>query len=243
MSNPVSPWTGLGRQVCRAGASLCMLGALLGSAGSFAQATPAMQVQTQLQETAASAAAAQDLARFIQHQQKAHAEALPKGFPLAIDSVADLARLRLGRGFAVYTVDPADIASGSDLSSAAKPTGQWRFVVRLGSRPVGLVTVDQVKGQWQAVSYGAAALADDVDAKMRQHGTPDRSNLRFVRIFQAHSDFLEVVSPADGRARLAPLLSARASLRMQAPEELLEQGDVLPSLRAAVAANVADFQP
>ncbi|HEX5682781.1 MAG TPA: hypothetical protein VFY73_02000 [Ideonella sp.] len=219
-----------------------MLGALLGSAGSFAQAAPATQAQIQLQETAASTAAAQDLARFAQHHQKVHADALPKGFPLAVDSVADLARLRLGRGFAVYTVEPADIASGSDLSSAAKPTGQWRFVVRLGSRPVGLVTLDQANGQWQAVSYGGAALAGDVDAKMRQHGTPDRANLRFVRIFQAHSDFLEVVSPADGRVRLAPLLSARASLRMPV-EELLEQGDVLPSLRAAVAANLAEFQP
>jgi len=243
MLNPVSPWTGLGRQVCRAGASLCVLGALLGSTGSMAQTAPASQAQVQLQETAASSAAAQDLARFAQHHQKVHADALPKGFPLAVDSVADLARLRLGRGFAVYTVDPADITSGSDLSSAAKPTGQWRFVVRLGSRPVGLVTVDQVKGQWQAVSYGGAGLAEDVDAKMRQHGTPDRSNLRFVRIFQAHSDFLEVVSPADGHARLAPLVSARVSLGMPALDQLLEQGDVLPSLRAAVAANVADFQP
>jgi len=238
MSNPLSPWTGLGRPLCRAGASLAVLCALLGSAGSFAQSAPAMQ-----QEPAASVAAAQDLARFVQHQQKAHADALPKGFPLAIDSVADLARLRLGRGFAVYTVDPADITSGNDLSSAAKPTGQWRFVVRLGSRPVGLVTVDQVNGQWQVVSYGGAGLAEDVDAKMRQHGNPDRSNLRFVRIFQAHSDFLEVVSPADGRARLAPLVSARVSLHMPVGDGLLEQGDVLPSLRAAVAANVADFQP
>jgi hypothetical protein len=243
MLNPVSPWTGVGRQVCRAGASLFVLGALLGSTGSMAQTAPASQAQVQLQETAASSAAAQDLARFAQHHQKVHADALPKGFPLAVDSVADLARLRLGRGFAVYTVDPADITSGSDLSSTAKPTGQWRFVVRLGSRPVGLVTVDQVKGQWQAVSYGGAGLAEDVDAKMRQHGTPDRSNLRFVRVFQAHSDFLEVVSPADGHARLAPLVSARVSLGMPALDQLLEQGDVLPSLRAAVAANVADFQP
>ncbi len=36
--------------------------------------------------------AAQDLARFVSHHQKQHAQALPKGFPLAVDSLADLAR-------------------------------------------------------------------------------------------------------------------------------------------------------
>ncbi|WP_374565948.1 hypothetical protein [Ideonella sp.] len=243
MSNPLSPWTGAGRLLYRAGSALCVLGALLGSAGSYAQAAPAVQAQVQQQEPAAAAAAAQDLARFAKHHQKEHAAALPKGFPLALDGVADLARLRLGRGFAVYTVDPADLATGNELSAWAKPTGQWRFVVRAGSRPVGLVTVEQAGGQWRAVSYGAAALATEVDAAMRQHGNADRSNLRFIRIYQAQSDFLEVVSAADGRARLAPLVSARASLHMPQRDELIEQGDVLPSLRAAVAANLADFQP
>lgn len=243
MSKPSSPWTGAGRLLCRAGSSLCVLGALLGSAGALAQAAPAAQTQIHLQEPAAATAAAHDLARFAQHHQKEHAAALPKGFPLAIDGVADLARLRLGRGFAIHTVDPADIASGNDLSSFAKPTGQWRFVVRAGSRPVGLVTVEQVGGQWRAVSYGAAALANEVDAAMRQHGNAERSNLRFIRIYQAQSDFLEVVSPADGRARLAPLVSARASLHMPQRDELIEQADVLPALRAAVAANLAGFQP
>lgn len=244
MSNPFSTLTGLGRLLQRAGLGLAVAGALMASMAAQAQSPQIaqMRVEVQAHEPAAAAAAAHDLARFVKHHQKAHADGLPKGFPLAIDKVADLASVRLGRGFAVYTVDPADIAAADDLSAAARPTGQWRFVVRAGSRPVGLVTVQQVDGRWQAVSYGAATLAEDVETAMRQHGNADRSNLRFVRVFQARSDFLEVHSAADGRARLAPLFSARESLGMPQRAMPMEQSEVLPSLRAAVAANLADAQ-
>jgi hypothetical protein len=244
MSNPLSTLTGLGRLLHRAGLGLAIAGALMASVEVHAQSAQvtSMRVEVQAQESAAAMAAAQDLVRFAKHHQKAHAEGLPKGFPLAISNMAELASARVGRGFAVYTVDPADIAAADDLSAVARPTGTWRFVVRVGSRPVGLATVVQTNGQWQVVSYGGAILANDVESAMRQHGNADRSNLRFIRVFQAHADFLEVQSPAEGRARLAPLYSARQSLRMPERAAALEQNEVIPSLRAAVAANLADSQ-
>ena len=244
MSTPLSNLTGLARQLRRAGLGLALAGALMASVDVRAQ-TPqvaAMRAQVQSQETAAATAAAQDLARFVKHQQKTHADGLPKGFPFAVGSVGELASARLGRGFAVYTVDPADVASASDLSTVAKPTGTWRFVVRSGGRPVGLATVEQVDGQWKVVSYGGALLAQEIDAQMRQHGNAEHSNLRFIRIFQARSDFLEVESGSGGPARVAPLVSARQSLRLPERASLVDQAEVMPSLRAAVAANLADFQ-
>lgn len=222
---------------------------------SQAQAVPApAHAAVRAQEHAAASAAAADLARFIQHQQQDHADGLPRHFPLAVSNTAELAQARIGPGFAVYTVDPADILSGrADLGGAAKPTGTWRYVIRVGQRAIGLSTVERVNGAWQVVSYGGAQLAQDVDAQQRLHGNADRSNLRFIRVYQARSDFLEVVSPQDGRARLAPLHSARVSLRMPpAPgslaanaspaSALVEQADVMPALRAAVQANLAAFQ-
>lgn len=243
MSTPLSNLSGLGRQLRRAGFGLALAGALMASVDVQAQSPQiaAMRAQVQTQETAAASAAAQDLARFVKHQQKNHADGLPKGFPFAIGSMAELASARLGRGFAVYTVDPADVASASELSAVAKPTGTWRFIVRSGSRPVGLATVEQVAGQWQVVSYGGGLLAQEVDAQMRQHGNADHSNLRFIRVFQARSDFLEVDS-GNGAARVAPLISARQSLRLPERAGLVDQAEVMPSLRAAVAANLADFQ-
>ena len=245
MSKPLSTLTGLGRLLQRAGLGLAVAGALMASVVVHAQSPEIaqMRIAVQAQEPAAATAAAQDLARFVKHHQKVHADGLPKGFPLAIDKVSDLASARLGRGFAVYTVDPADIAAADDLSAVARPTGTWRFVIRAGSRTVGLATVVQVNGQWQVVSYGGAQLAEDVESTMRQHGNADRSNLRFVRVFQARADFLEVQSPSEDRARLAPLFSARESLRMPQRAAPMEQSEVLPSLRAAVAANLADAQP
>ncbi|UUZ46708.1 hypothetical protein LP420_22785 [Massilia sp. B-10] len=57
-------------------------------------------------------------------------------------------------------------------------------------------------------------LSKDVDAMASFHGNADKSNLRFMRIYQARSDFLEVVGQ-DGRARFAPLHSARESLMLK----------------------------
>lgn len=224
-----------------------LLGAslLLTASAAHAQAAPAaMHAQVRAQEHAAAAAASLDLARFVQHHQQDHADTLAKHFPLAVSSAAELSQAHIGPGFAVYTVDPADIVAHDDLSGAAKPTGAWRFVIRVGNRPVGLSTVEQVNGQWQVVSYGGAQLAQDVDLQLRRHGNADRSNLRFIRVYQARSDFLEVSSPLDGRTRLAPLHSARASLNLQAASAsgLMEQTEVMPSLRAAVQANLAAFQ-
>lgn len=242
MSNPLSTLTCVGRLLRRAGFGLAVAGALVTSMAAHAQnpLVAQMRREVQAQEAAAATAAAQDLARFVKHHQSAHPDGLPKGFPLAVGTTADLASARLGRGFAVYTVDPADVAANDDLSTVAHPTGTWRFVVRVGSHPVGLVTVVQANGQWQVVSYGGAELADDVEKAMRAHGNADRSNVRFIRIFQARADFLEVQSDTDGQARLAPLVSARQSLRIPAAAQALEQAAVLPSLRAAVTANLAE---
>lgn len=195
----------------------------------------------------AMAAAQRDLAQFAAHQLQVRRGGVPADFPLEITDVQDLKDATISYGFPVYTIDPPDLMAGrGSMQGMVKPIPQWRFVVSLRNRPIGMATVERNQGKFETVAYGAAVLAKDVDALMGYHGNADKSNLRFVRIFQARADLLEVVGQ-DGRARFAPLHSARESLLLQQraskdgsrAEELMEEADLVQPLRGAVKLNMA----
>jgi hypothetical protein len=199
--------------------------------------------------TSALAAAQRDFAQFAAYQMRTRPGVAPADFPLDIGDMQDLKDAVIGYGFPVHTVDPKDIVAGrTDLQAMARPTGQWRFIITVRGKPVGLATVEQVNGRFETVSYGGAVLAKDVDALTAHHGNANRSNLRFVRIYQARSDFLEVSE--GGRTRYAPLHSARESLLLQAralkagqaDTSLMDAAEVLQPLRAAVKANLDAFR-
>jgi hypothetical protein len=230
-----------------------LLGATMALATAPLLAQPALSSPgsplVAMQRGEALAAARRDFAQFVASSIARHAGTLPAGFPLDVSDVQDLKDARVAHGFQIYTVDPHDLVAGrSDLSAMARPSPVWRFVLNLHERPIGLVTVEQVNGHWQAVAFGASTLAQDVDALMAFHGNADRSNLRFIRIYQAQSDFLEVA--ANGTARFAPLHSARQSLRLQQraakagkPDDgLMDAATFLEPLRGAVKANLNAFR-
>ncbi|WP_273668949.1 hypothetical protein [Janthinobacterium fluminis] len=228
---------------------------MLAAAPVLAQsaAAPAAQPMADInQAQAAGLAARRDFAQFVQHNLRTRQAGLPDGFPLDINDIQDLQDASVGYGFQVYTLDPQDIVAGrAALHSMVKPTGVWRFIIRLHDRPIGLATVEQSAGAWTTVAYGGAVLSKDVDALMAFHGNAQRSNLRFVRVFQAQSDFLEVQSGADAKVRFAPLHSARESLLLQqraqktngaGADGLLDAADILEPLRAAVKTNMDAFR-
>jgi hypothetical protein len=187
---------------------------------------------------AAMQAAKRGLAQFAEHQQATRPGTSPQDFPLDITDVGDLKQATIGHGFEIYTVDPKELLARGDLSSLAKPTGEWRFVVSLRGKPIGLATVQKVNGRYETVAYGGAVLAKDVDAAMAAHGNSTRSNMRFIRVYQARADFLEV-----DRAKFAPLHSARESLLMKkAGNQLVDGAELLEPLRAAVKANIEAFR-
>jgi hypothetical protein len=187
---------------------------------------------------AALQAAKRGLAQFAEHQQALRPGSAPQDFPLDITDVSDLKQATVGHGFEVYTVDPKELLTRGDLPSLAKPTGEWRYIISLHGRPIGLATVQQVNGRYETVAYGASVLAKDVEAAMTAHGNSSRSNLRFIRIYQARSDLLEV-----DHAKFAPLHSARESLLLQkAGTQLVDGSELLEPLRAAVKANIEAFR-
>jgi hypothetical protein len=224
----------------------------LASTPLLAQATASAITITTEQASLVNTAAQQDFARFVQFNVQERKGSSPRGFPLDISDVQDLKDARLAYGFPIYTVNPNDIMTGTgNLHSMAQPTGEWRFVITAHETPIGMATLQQVNGRWKITSYGAAVLAKDVDAVMALHANADHSNVRFVRIFQAQSDFLEVTSPTDAHVLYAPLHSARQSLLLQQNKEksanastsngLLDQVYFIDALRASVKSNMKTF--
>lgn len=192
-------------------------------------------------------AAQRGLGEYQQRKQQYYAGLSPSHMALDVSDVQELSQARIGQGFEMHTVSPQDLAAGrSDLAGMALPTGSWRFVVQVGDKPVGLVTVQKHEGRWQAVSFGGAGLARELDALRQVHGNGDGSNLRFIRVYQAQSDVLEVVSGKDGRPRYATLQSTRDALLRHGLSAraadgnagLVEATQLLEPLRTAVAKNL-----
>lgn len=196
------------------------------------------------QQKLASSAAVRDFKVFSEHQLQSKSGTQPEGFPLEVADIRNLKDAQIGYGFQVYTIDPKDILGArSDMRSMAKPTGIWRFVINLEGKPIGLATVEQVNGKWETVAYGGTVLAQEVDATMRAYGNADKSNVRFIRIYQAQSDFLEISSAPDAKTLFAPLQSARQSLLLRQDAEkagsaLVESSELLGPLQAAVRKNM-----
>lgn len=152
----------------------------------------------------------------------------------------------LQEGFQVYTVSPAALMSGSDLGANTIPTGQWRFVMSCGQQPMGLLTVAQVEGQWKAVSLGGAGLATEMSRVLKTWSPGNGYNFRFVRVYQAMTDLVEISRVNESREPgYVPLTSARESLGLQgefAPEVLLKASEIMTPLRDAVAKNIKMFE-
>lgn len=224
-----------------------MLGAgVLGSALLGAVPAPAHAANEGAQFAArranndALAAAKRDFAQFVETQLR-RPGGLPAGFPLEVTNVDDLKQAQVSYGFPVFTIDPPDMLAGrGTMQSMTKHTNSWRFVITLADRPIGMATVERNQGKFETVAYGGAVLSKDLDALARHHGNADKSNLRFVRIYQARADLLEVMG-ADNRARFAPMHSARQSLALKAAPDradLLEEQDLQQPLRTAIKQNL-----
>lgn len=203
---------------------------------AIASATLRPSVIDHSDRAGAQAAAERGLAEYVQRKQRHAGAARAKA--LAADGDDDLGRARIAGGFEVHTIAPDDMLTGrGELRQMAKASGIWRFFARIDGRPVGLVTVQRMDGRWQAVSFGAAGLAQELSPLMERHGKAGAAQLRFIRVHQAQTDLLEVVSPADLQARYAPLASARHALGNDLPK--VAMAAVTPADAADVTAPAA----
>lgn len=166
---------------------------------------------------------------------------LPSGFPFDVADFSDLERAQLGKGFEVYSVPPQRLLAGRGrLEELAEGTGIWNFPVLVDGRPVALLEVAQVEGRWEVLGAGAAQLAQDLQGLASAYA--QGGSFRFIRIYQATADLMEVRDGA-GQARFVPLVAARQSLGLARPEgkesALAASEDLLPALQDAVRTHLA----
>lgn len=174
---------------------------------------------------------------------------LPDGFPFEVNDLSELKRATLGMGFEIHSAHPNQIlAGGTTLDKMVSGNGIWHFIVLVDANPVALLEMQKVNGKWEAIGAGAAKLAQDVQMAANQHA--GGSAFRFVRIYQATADLIEV-RDAKASAQYVPLIAARKNLRMAAPSAsngltatasnpaLHSGSDVLPALQAAIRQNLA----
>lgn len=135
-----------------------------------------------------------DLARRIGVLAREDPTSLPAGFPFKVQALSELRTATIGYGFQMYTPAVAAAKTGT-FDQALVPTGQWRFLVMVSGRPVGLLTLARLSGRMRVVEVGAAQLAAAVDAMASRHAAKGALRLRFVRIPSAHLDLLEVSYP------------------------------------------------
>lgn len=221
---------------------LCALPAEAQSIAADAASARAAGGQARMHRAAAAARTA--LAAFVRHALENGTQGVPSQVPFDVTDLQDLGQATIGQGFQMHTVDPAEVIAGrSDISGMVRPTGEWRFVVQAKGKPVGLVTMREAGGTWEAVSFGGAGLAREMDGLMARHGNADRSNLRFVRVYQAQSDLLEVTSEKDAGRRFVLLHSAQRALALPqsaaAGEVLHDSSELLDPLRNAIRQNLA----
>lgn len=142
-------------------------------------------------------------------------------------------------GFRVYTVEPADLMRKDvkSLAGIVKPMNVWRFIVKSENKAVSLVTVAQVDGKWQAVSFGAAGIAGEMD-KMRSTWSGEAGyEMRFVRFHQAKADLIQVSRGVDVMG-YSPLESAKRTFEFENVKfdstTLLQDYDVVGPMKKIV---------
>jgi hypothetical protein len=180
--------------------------------------------------------------RLINSPDAAHATRI-----MAVDDYRALREASIGSGFEINLIDPDALLAGKDIDSSTHGSGVWRFVVMLGGKTVGLVTVARVQGKWQWVEAGASDMAREVmNVVTRYAGLASSPQLRFIRSLQGVADFIEVIPSANADPSSSPLYVQLFSNR-PAPDEVggaltpaLNEAQLISDLRASVRRGMRD---
>jgi hypothetical protein len=144
---------------------------------------------------------------------------------------------QLGKPVEIFTIPPDDLLSYSGLSLGAllRATGNWYVPVQVRKENRALLTVTQMRKEWEVVGISAAKLARELQSFETQLsdllsgvGAAQQGSPKFVRLFQAQSDFMFV--PTTREEYLFPFSSARSVLQMS-PDKLMRPDDVVPFLK------------
>lgn len=152
---------------------------------------------------------------------------------------------KLGTPLKIYTIHPEELENFYGLKSISeilKDTGHWYVPVVVNDEYRALLTVCLVKEKWEAVGIGGARLASEigdfytrVPDQMKIAGIYGDTDIRFVRVFQAFSDFMYM---QNSQVEYLTLLKS-AQIALEMPEEgLLNPQIIMPRLLIEVKRNL-----
>ncbi|MBC3872867.1 hypothetical protein [Undibacterium flavidum] len=165
---------------------------------------------------------------------------IPSNYPFSVESISQMKQATLDFAFEVFTTNPNNISNSSaPFDRMLAGTGNWKVIVMVDKKPVGLIDLVSENGKWEVRSAGAAKTAEKVAALAKSHSGGDA--FRFVRIHAASADFLETKANS-GEFKYVPLSSDTTLIglsknALNEKEETREKSssEVLTQLKAAVA--------
>jgi len=146
----------------------------------------------------------------------------------------------LSQGFQIYTLSPGQLLQKKGLEGMLTALNMWRFIIFRNNQPASLLTVAPVNGQWQAVSLGGAKLATETAAVMTQWPQSQGYTYRFVRVYQAQADFMQI-SRAGKTIGIVPLTASRMAFGISGkfdPAAMLSDSEVETKLREIVTQRI-----
>ncbi len=158
----------------------------------------------------------------------------------------ELSKATLGEGFQIYTIDPETLINDTvrDLNEMAFPIGNWRFLIKIQDNSTAIMTVEQTNDGWEAVKIGASFLAHEIDKTMNAWPKSEGYAIRFIRIFQSNSDFIEI-SKNDSIVGFVPLTSAIVAMNIEKkqfdPLKLKNSEEIINKLRPIIKEAIQKY--
>jgi hypothetical protein len=112
----------------------------------------------------------------------------------------------LGTPFQLYTITPTKLLNAEEdtpVSTLISPTGSWLFPIVLDSRSRAILTVEEMDGEWQAVTMGKAGLAGEMEKLNGQWPKAKGYEPKLIAIYQAASYFFTI--PEQDNENFTPL--------------------------------------
>jgi len=136
----------------------------------------------------------------------------------------DFQQAQLGPAFNLYTMTPqALLASSADtpVTSLLSKTTLWYFPVMVHNEVRAILVVDQVDGQWQAVSLGYAELARALGRVGQRWPQAEGFHPQLIAVFQAKEYLVRVPEHSDNH--LIPIFPAGSDLKESNAADVIER--------------------
>lgn len=159
-------------------------------------------------------------------------------------SLQELAGATLGEPYQVYMLTPDALKSyqsGARLTSLLSKLNRWEFPVLIGGEPRTMLTVELMRGKWEAVSMGGLDLPRNLDSARKALPALAATkkaggySTKLVQVVQVHASFVALES-ADGDY-LVPIMTRPQTIGLE-NLKIYALDEVMPGLDTAVQKNI-----